>query len=285
VRIGNDLNNARVWRDDFARAEVRELQVETEVRDRTRAIKRLRIEVKKGNNFLSVDTRSPRAGRFFTEIKPEPSQAVLESDEGGNPKEIGRPILEKIEPIRSTNLLLKFANISRKSYKDELDGSTLHDFSRTKIPGYWEAEDGRVWPPMTKACGVETSEGQYVWMPRGNKRQVKGSDVGSVAWRLNISGGTYYIWGRVLTPSRREDSFRVRIFKEMAKPLYLAAWVMGVHRGWTWVPVDLRGTGKSTRPTELKLPAGVVNLQLFAQEAGAKIDRLFITSNPKERPT
>lgn len=282
VRIGSKLDTDTKFQDwckKFAEAKVQEIQVEAEVRDRIKALKHLRIELQGEKGSLSVDTRSPRAGRFVAEIHPEPSQAVLECDREGG--EVGRPILEGIEPIES--LRGQPVAQGRKSYTDELDDALVH---LGKIPGYWEAEDGRVWPPMEVADGVEASGGQYVWMPRKDRCRVKGSDVGSVTWRLDgFPAGTYYIWGRVLTLSRREDSFHVRVFQDMGNPICQAAWTMGVHRRWTWVPMDLRETGKSTRPTPLDLPPGEVKLQLFARKAGAKIDRLFITSDPKERPT
>jgi hypothetical protein len=49
--------------------------------------------------------------------------------------------------------------------------------------------------------------------------------------------------------------------------------------------MDLKESGNSREPTKLDLPGREVRLQLFARDAGAKIDRLFITSGPKERPT
>lgn len=42
--------------------------------------------------------------------------------------------------------------------------------------------------------------------------------------------------------------------------------------------------GPGRAPSALDLPSGAVNLQLRVREAGAKIDRLFLTPRPDERP-
>jgi hypothetical protein len=113
-----------------------------------------------------------------------------------------------------------------------------------------------------------------------------GSDVGSVTWRLAIpKNKDYYLWGRVQAPTLEDASFIVRVFQDMGSPLCLGVWTTGVHRQWAWAPVDLSEAGDSKMPTPLRLPAGEVRLQVFARQAGAKIDRLFITDKAGEGPT
>lgn len=270
VRIGDGLQDDQafaLWRKAFLRASFTGPEIDTEAVDgdgstETR-ITGLRLGVEGLLGRLSVKAVWLDRDRFVTLIDPPPSQAVLQRDG----LEIGRPLLRGVEPIRS--------------YEAALNGTPL-----VSVPGRWEAEDGRVWSPMEVKSGSAASGGWYVWTPNRQQARV-GREVGSVAWRLNVSrDGSYYIWGRVLTPSGRSDSFVVRIFKDPATPLYLANWMMGAHDPWEWAPMRLEVTDPQPagRPTELRLPAGEVTVQLFAREAGARIDCLSIADDPNRAP-
>jgi hypothetical protein len=109
-----------------------------------------------------------------------------------------------------------------------------------------------------------------------------GSALGSVTWRLNVAkAGTYYAWGRVEAPTPENDSFYVRLFTETADLVGMATWATGRHEQWTWTPMTIDSTHG---PTPLTLGDGETSLQLRVREAGTKIDKLFITTDPKGEP-
>jgi hypothetical protein len=133
---------------------------------------------------------------------------------------------------------------------------------------------------MTIGEDQKASRGHYVWMP-AKAGERGGSALGSVTWRLNVAkAGTYYAWGRVEAPTPENDSFYVRLFTETADLVGMATWPTGTHEQWTWTPMRIDA---AQGPTPLPLE-GEVSLQLRVREAGTKIDRLFITADPKRRP-
>jgi hypothetical protein len=151
-----------------------------------------------------------------------------------------------------------------------------------KVEGvYWEAERGRVIPPMNFGADTGASGGRFVWMPAAPGERA-GSSVGSATWELNVAAaGKYFLWGRVLSPTPENDSFYVRVFTDAGEVLGRADWPTGVRPTWQWIPFVIGG-GRAATP--LELPAGTVNLQLRVREAGSKMDRLFITPRADERP-
>ena len=216
--------------------------------------------VGKGDVPVRVEVDASLSGRLVTKLEPQPTCAVLEV--GG--RDSGRRILEGLELIQD--------------YKRHLENEPL---TLVKVPGYWEAERGRVWPPM-ETCQVKNTHRRYVVARRG-KRQ---SHVGSVTWQLDVPASrNYYIWGHVKAPSTNHDSYYVRIYGEcISNTILLDAWVTGKQPTWTWVPMDLAHTGAPRNPTPVFLEKGIVNLQLFARESGIKLDGLFITANRSETP-
>jgi len=195
-------------------------------------------------------------------VKPPPSRSVLELDG----EDIGRQILQNIEPIKS----------HRATLVDMPSAAVL-----VEKDAYWKAESGRVMPPMTIDTDDNASGGKCVWMP-GEPGERGGSILGNVTWRLNIAiAGTYYIWGRILAPTPEDDSFFVRMFTDMAEYVSLSEWHTGTHPQWEWTPMKLN---LAQEPTPFILPEGEVDLQLRVREDGTKIDQLFITSDAKQKP-
>jgi hypothetical protein len=146
---------------------------------------------------------------------------------------------------------------------------------------YFEAEAGQVMPPMVVAQDANASGGEFVWMP-GEPGSRGSSALGSTPWRLKVAkSGTYYIWGRVLAPTPDDDSFHIRLFADSSKLVGQTDWHTGTHPQWEWTPMTL---GRGQTPTAFTLAEGEVSLQLRVREDGTKIDRLFITSDPKEVP-
>ena len=153
------------------------------------------------------------------------------------------------------------------------------------LPGvgsvYCEAESASVTPPMRVGADPSVSGGRFVWMPAKPSEKAT-SVLGSATWRLEVArAGAYFIWGRVQTPTPENDSFYVRLFSDWGTILGWTDRPIGVHETWRWVPLTLSG---GREPTPLELPAGMVNLQLRVREAGARIDRLFVTPRAGELP-
>jgi hypothetical protein len=146
---------------------------------------------------------------------------------------------------------------------------------------------------MLTAAPSMSRGGQYVWMP-GEPGGKGSSSLGSVTWRLKVAKtGNYYIWGRVLAPTPSDDSFFVRAFTDATELIKLAEWHTGTHPQWEWTPItigNVPGTLSrhkvpgSLSPTPFTLSEGELSLQLRVREDGTKIDRLFITPNPKDHP-
>ena len=65
-----------------------------------------------------------------------------------------------------------------------------------------EAEDGIMSGPMERAADNSASSGMYVWVRNG------GGSGGSAKYSFEVSkAGKYIIWGRVLAPNNKDDSF------------------------------------------------------------------------------
>ncbi|MFQ6096671.1 MAG: hypothetical protein ACE5O2_03025 [Armatimonadota bacterium] len=207
---------------------------------------------------VSISAAAPYSGCAATD--PAPPRAVLELDG----EDIGRGILRRIEPI--------------KSYEAER-GLAAPVMVSADRGTYWEAESGHIVPPMEVGEDEEASGGKYVWMP-GDPGARGGDQLGSVTWRLIVpKAAGYYVWGRVVAPTPDDDSFFVTVGDSSL--IALAEWHTGTHENWEWTPLAL---DNSREPTRLALPEGETSLRLRVREDGTKIDRLFITLDPNERP-
>jgi len=196
-----------------------------------------------------------------TNFEPTPVRAVLALDG----EDIGRKILGPVRPAGA-------------------DLSTLPALDVDKTRGVaWEAEAGALEPFMRVGQDPGASGVKFVWMPGEPGGRGPGAR-GSVTWRLRIpAAGTYYLWGRVLTPTPDDDSFFVRAFRgeEEEEIVPQSYWPVGTHTRWEWVPVTFEG---ERTPAKLPLPAGEVFLQVLVREDGAKLDRLFLTSDANAKP-
>jgi hypothetical protein len=180
-------------------------------------------------------------------------------------EDVGRRILQEIEPIKSYLRLAADAPVSVAA-----DRGT-----------YFEAEAGLVAPRMVVGDDPAASGGRFVWMPTQEGEAAGRGGPGSVTFALKVvQAGEYFAWGRVLTPTSKSDSFFVRVARE-AEVLSDAVWATGIHRQWEWIRIPLGGK----LPTAgLQFPAGDVRLQIRVREDGAKLDRLFITPHADEKP-
>ena len=194
------------------------------------------------------------------ELLPRPSEAVLELDG----RDIGRPLLEAVEPVRSFIAALR--------------GGPVVRVPRMGAGVFWEAEQGAILPQMVVGRDERASGGRFVWMPGAIGEARTGS--GRAVWRLDVArAGQYFLWGRVLAPTPQDDSFYVRV--EAAERTVVGEWHTGVHKSWQWAPVALN---RSAEPTAFYLPKGEVRVELRVREDGTKIDRLFLASSSREKP-
>ncbi|MBI5396959.1 MAG: hypothetical protein HZA91_16810 [Verrucomicrobia bacterium] len=253
VRIGSRLADDAAferWRRKFAAA-----RAEADV-----AGERVRVSVTGADGAVTVGADAARSTAFA--LEPPPSRALLAVDG----EDIGKQLLQDLEPIRSWR-------------------GKISDHKPVALPKeksvYWEAEAGRVIPPMSLCEDAKASGGAFVWMPARPGERAS-SSVGNVTWQLKVAAaGKYYVWGRVQAPTPENDSFYVRAFSDEGEILGRTEWPTSVRKDWQWLPLAIGG-GRA--PTALELPAGTVSLQLRVREAGTKMDRLFITPRAEEPP-
>ena len=146
----------------------------------------------------------------------------------------------------------------------------------------WEAEAGMIVSNFAIASDKRASGGKYIWAPGEPGKHGGGN--GLASWSLDVkNAGTYLLWGRVNTATPEDDSFFVSANKGPFKPkgakgkilVPRTDWHVGQTKGhWSWVRF----------PVELKLPSGSAVLNVHVREDGAKLDRLFLTSDPLQEP-
>ena len=252
VRVGSGLKTTEQfeqWRREFAVAKV------FATGDR----EKVRLEVAGVDGPLIVAASAP--WRHADELTPAPTRGVLVIDG----KDVGREILSKVEPVRE--YLKRLAN---------LPATRLRDGEGTFV----EAESGLVVAEMVVAKDAAASGGAYIWTP-GEPGQ-RDTASGSILWELTVDkAATYYLWGRVLTPTPSDDSFYVRVIGGAGEQVGGIEWHTGTRRTWSWSLARDKNAGE---PTGLPLPAGKVRLEIRTREDGAKIDRLYLTTDPKDRP-
>lgn len=251
VRIGSGLTSRDAfdrWRRAFAHAVARVEASEEGVS----------VSAEGNDGELAVGSRAPHLGP--SRMEPSVPRVILEIDG----EDVGRRILGRLAIVQKAQ-----RRVSR------LEAIAVGDKG-----AHWEAEVGALVGDMAVGVDDDAFGGKYVWAPGEVGAQDSGA--GSVTWKLNIPAeGTYYLWARVLAPTSADDSFYVRVFTDSAEPVARAEWHTGQHEKWQWAPVCLN---RSLDPTPLPLPSGPVNIQFSVREKGTKVDRLFITDDPRARP-
>jgi hypothetical protein len=191
---------------------------------------------------------------------PAPSRAVLELDG----RDIGSPILNEVEPLRSTSAIPESKPLRLEAGK----------------PLSWEAEAGRVLPFFETGKDPQASGGMFVWPP-GEPGATGSPDLGAVSWRLQLpAAGKFTLSARVKSPTPSDDSFMVRIVSSSYNaPLPLTEWHLGTHPDWSWTALT---DPKTRRPLELDLPAGEVTVEIRPREDGAMLDQLEMKPVPPD---
>ncbi len=175
-----------------------------------------------------------------------------------NGAEIGRKILQTVEPLKSA------ANAGNVPILKIAKARNL----------YFEAESAQIMPSFEIGDDAAASGGKFVWMS-GEIGQGGGGGTANATWKLqNKTAGDYILWGRVMAPTPDDDSFFVRLLSADKDLLPLTTWSIGTHEKWEWVRFAQK----------ISLPLGETKLQLRVREDGAKIDRLFLTRDAREIP-
>jgi hypothetical protein len=151
------------------------------------------------------------------------------------------------------------------------------------------SNEARITSPFQIKDDPAASLGRYLTVAPGNNSQTAPPAVEGVAtYRFGVGvGGNYRIWGRVITPTRNDDSFWVRVRKVGATTSTLVAWNdIDPGTSWHWAPVIADGS-TTAKVFALETDAQY-DLQISYREDGAKLDMLVITSettfNPKAPP-
>lgn len=242
VRVGSELDDAGfgAWRKAFAAAA-------SKVRGSG-----VSVEGVEGPLRIRGDPTTP-AG---ITLEPTPTDAVLEV----NGQVIGRAMLAEVEPIRSYRRALATAPLPVAA----------------SGPTFIEAENGFV---PTLSMGViddpAASGGKAVM-------SLPHSTPGGLALTMPLEvakPGRYPLWGRVIAPDGKSDSFVVEVTDAHDRPLISPGiWQLRITKRWQWQRVTLE------KQSALELPAGRVYLKLYYREPGSRVDRFVLTRDAAFTP-
>jgi hypothetical protein len=147
----------------------------------------------------------------------------------------------------------------------------------------------RITSPLLIKDDGAASLGRYLQVAAGFNSQASPPPVEGVArYRFSVSAsGSYRIWGRVIAPTRDNDSFWVRMKNLDTGSSTLVRWNdIDPGSNWHWALVV---NDNVPGPSQFALEAGTrYELQVSYREEGTKLDMLVITSdttfNPKSPP-
>jgi len=251
TRIGTELNNAAAidaWRTAFAQeqAKVNELDAQ-----------HARLEIAGTDGPVKIHAQAP-FGDNPAQLTPAPSSAVFEV----NGTDLGRIGLQSV--------LAQTANIDLVQIQEGIQVPR-------RSGAYWEAESGLIIHGMCAIADPTTSAGKYL----AQEESKFPLPPGSATYTLHVpQAGKYYLWGRVLAVDPQHDSFFVAVKGDGCR---VAGSVWNLRNGpaWQWQVLQL---DKAKDPTPLELAAGTCRLQIRTREPGTKLDRLFLTADPNQKP-
>ena len=257
VRVGSGLAEQKQfhdWRCDFQRAlSGRQYTVNI-------AADSISLAAAVQQRWLRCSAHRPWGKGGKLELWPPPSRAVLELDG----KDIGRPLLAAVEPIRD--------------YRGPSCEKPLQ-----LPPGgeRFEAEQALLFPAMQVQQDSSASAGRYVWQPAETAATTVS---GMIVLPLHVvQSGKYRLWLRVQTGGPTADSLFVRV----STPTHWidrTAWHLRHIKGWNWQPLSLEPTQRPDDPCLLDLPAGQCIIVLQTREPGVKIDQILLTPDARYRP-
>ena len=201
---------------------------------------------------VSVTLGDIEADKPTVALEPAPGRGVLEI----NGREVGRPMLQTLEPI---------AAIAR-----EIDTApTIELPPNGKVT--LDVSQAMVLPPMRR-------EGDAVVAGREDYSL---SGAGRITWKLKLSKPRrVFVQGELISPNPESDSFFVQVVTAGPSPravVPMAAWHTGVHADWAW---SLMHLDRNREPAVIDLPAGKVLFELRGRESGVKIKRITLSDKP-----
>lgn len=255
VRVTDDAGKPATyakWRQDFIDA------------GRTVRItnNQIQIAVQGEGGLLELTTKAPYASLAAT--TPKPNQSILSI----NGRDIGKELLSNTPGVKEY-----LAELER--IKKLVSDKEIHILPNRDT--YWEAERGFVHGEMVIAEDKDASGGKIVWSV-GEPGQ-RGHKKGSVTWQVNIhEDGTYYLWGRVNTPTPEDDSFQISISTANGDPvLPRSDWHLTMSNDmWIW------NAYPTNAPQPFQLSKGRYTISLNIREDGTKIDRLVLMTSLQE---
>ena len=252
VRVGGGLGSDEAftaWRTAFEQAVPTTVEVSSD---------RIHLAVPGLAGAVAITADPPFSRTSFVRLDPAPSRAVLELDG----RDIGRALLDRVEPCAS------FAAALAPQRVIDLPA---HGAVRL------EAEAGVVLPRMAVADDGQGT--RFVWQP---DMQPPVAASGSVSWRLRVPvAERYWLWGRVLAPDGKHDSFSLAVEDAAGAGIMEGPWHLPRSASWQWAAATI---GTSRGPTPLDLPAGEVRITVLPREVGTRLDALWITTDATARP-
>jgi polygalacturonase len=142
-----------------------------------------------------------------------------------------------------------------------------------------EAEGGVLSPPMQSLAAADASGGGYIAVASGNNSQSAPPSSGRSSISFSVTrAGTYRLWGRVIAPTNKDDSFWVRIDN--------GSWVSwnGINPGSAWHWERVTNDDDDDAVVTVDLSVGTHTLTVAYREDGTRLDRVLITNDPSFEP-
>jgi polygalacturonase len=137
-----------------------------------------------------------------------------------------------------------------------------------------EAESGTITAPMQVSSDSAASGGQYIAVAAGNNSNSAAPSNGSSVIPFSVTAtGTYKLWGRVIAPTNKDDSFWVRVDG--------GTWVNwnDITPGGSWHWATVTNDASSDGPVLVNLAAGAHTISFAYREDGTRLDRVLITND------
>ncbi|MEL6132005.1 MAG: LamG domain-containing protein, partial [Bacteroidota bacterium] len=135
-----------------------------------------------------------------------------------------------------------------------------------------EAECGTVGSLWQRQLDGDASQGQYVEIQSGytNYNSATTSTDGQIRYNVEVGTAGYYnVFGRILTPSTSANSFWVKVNNSSWQ-----LWHTSLNTAWGWDEVNNNGSNIS-----FYLNSGINTITVAYREAGAKLDKLFVSQS------
>jgi polygalacturonase len=143
-----------------------------------------------------------------------------------------------------------------------------------------EAESGTITAPMQVNSDSNASGGHYIAVAAGTNSNSAAPSNGSSVIPFNVTGaGTYKLWGRVMAPTNKDDSFWVRVDG--------GTWVNwnDITSGGSWHWANVTNDASSDAPILVNLAAGAHTISFAYREDGTRLDRVLVTNDLNLVPT